>query len=191
MCPRKQLYVAESEKFAHITYFLNGGYAQHFCDENWVKIDSLDIKNYATKPEMSASRLAEYVVGALESGQYDFIAMNFANMDMVGHTGDFSAGQKAVVSVDTAIGKIIKSLIKNKGQAIITADHGNIEEMINPESGEPDTEHSINPVPLILINSFVKTPKKLPDGKLANVAPTILKIMGIKQPAEMTAKSLI
>lgn len=191
LCPRKQLYVAESEKFAHITYFLNGGYAQHFCDENWVKIASLDVKNYATKPEMSADRLADYVSVALEAGQYDFIAMNFANMDMVGHTGDFSAGQKAVAVVDNAIGKIIKSLLKNKGQGIITADHGNIEVMINPESGEPDTEHSVNPVPFILINSFVKTPKKLPDGKLANVAPTILKMMGIKQPAEMTAKSLI
>ncbi len=191
MCPRKQLYVAESEKFAHVTYFLNGGYAQHFCDENWVKIDSLDVKNYATKPEMSSGRLADYVVGALEGGQYDFIAMNFANMDMVGHTGDFSAGQKAVASVDMAIGRIIKSLLKNKGQAIITADHGNIEEMINPESGEPNTEHSVNLVPFILVNSFVKTPKKLVDGKLANVAPTILKMMGIKQPVEMTAKSLI
>jgi 2,3-bisphosphoglycerate-independent phosphoglycerate mutase len=191
LCPRKQLYIAESEKFAHITYFLNGGYAQHFCDENWVKIDSLDVHNYATKPEMSADKLAEYVAHAIESGTYDFIAMNFANMDMVGHTGDLAAAQKAVAAVDMAVGMIIKTLLRYEGQAIITADHGNIEVMINPETGEPDTEHSINPVPFIVINSFVKTKRKLPDGKLANVAPTILTMMGIKPPAEMTAKSLI
>ncbi len=191
LCPRKQLYVAESEKFAHITYFLNGGYAQHFCDENWVKINSLDVKNYAAKPEMSADRLTDYVIHAIESGSYDFIAVNFANMDMVGHTGDFAASQKAVTVVDAAIGRIVQSVVKHKSQAIITADHGNVEEMINPESGEPNTEHSTNPVPFILVNSAIKTRKKLPDGKLANVAPTILKIMGIKQPAEMVAKSLI
>ena len=93
LCPRKQLYVAESEKFAHVTYFLNGGYAHHFCDENWVKIDSPEAKSYAQKPEMSAGRLADYVIGALSAQQYDFIALNFANMDMVGHTGDFAAAQ--------------------------------------------------------------------------------------------------
>ncbi len=191
LCPRKQLYIAESEKFAHITYFLNGGYAQHFCDENWVKISSLDVQNYATKPEMSAHKLADYVVNALEAGTYDFIAMNFANMDMVGHTGDFAAGQKAVAVVDEAIGKIIQSVVRNHGQAMITADHGNIEMMINPETGEPDTEHSTNPVPCIIVNSFVKIKRKLPNGKLANVAPTILTMMGITPPAEMTAKSLI
>jgi len=191
LCPRKQLYIAESQKFSHITYFFNGGYAQHFCDENWVKIASPEVKNYADRPEMSAKLLADYVVGAIESGQYDFIAMNFANMDMVGHTGNFTAAQKAVSIVDAEMGRIIKVLIKNGGQAIATADHGNIEEMINESSGEPDTEHSINPVPFILINSHIKAPRSLPDGKLANVAPTILKIMGIKKPAEMTAKSLV
>lgn len=191
LCPRKQMYLAESEKFAHITYFFNGGYAQHFCDEKWVKIASPGVKNYEDKPEMSAKPLADYVIGAIESGQYEFIAMNFANMDMVGHTGNFTAAQKAVSVVDTEIERIIKSVIKNNGQAIITADHGNIEEMIDPNSGEPDTEHSVGPVPFILINSHIKTPHKLPDGKLANVAPTILKIMGIDKPAEMTAKSLI
>ncbi|MBI2038004.1 MAG: 2,3-bisphosphoglycerate-independent phosphoglycerate mutase [Candidatus Magasanikbacteria bacterium] len=191
LCPRKQLYLAESEKFAHVTYFLNGGYAQHFCDENWVKIDSDDVKNYASKPEMSAERLTDYVINAIESGNYEFIAMNFANMDMVGHTGNFAAAQKAVSAVDAALGRIVKALLKNQGQGIITADHGNIEVMINPESGEPDTEHSTNPVPFILINSWIKTPDKLPDGKLANVAPTVLKMMGVDKPVEMTAKSLI
>lgn len=191
LCPRKQMYIAESEKFAHITYFFDGGYAQHFCDEKWVKIASPEVKNYAEKPEMSAKLLADYVIGAIESGQYEFIAMNFANMDMVGHTGNFVAAQRAVSAVDGEMARIIKVLIKNGGQAIATADHGNIEEMINESSGEPDTEHSTNPVPFILINSHVPAPHNLPDGKLANVAPTILKIMGIKKPAEMTAKSLV
>lgn len=191
LCPRKQMYAAESEKFAHITYFFNGGYAQHFCDEKWIKIASPGIKNYAEKPEMSAKLLADYVIGAIESGQYEFIAMNFANMDMVGHTGNFAAAQKAVSAVDSQIERIIKVLIKNGGQGIVTADHGNIEEMIKPESGEPDTEHSTGPVPFILINSRIQVPHNLPNGKLANVAPTILKMMDIPKPAEMTAKSLI
>ena len=191
LCPRKQMYAAESEKFAHITYFFNGGYAQHFCDEKWVKIASPEVKNYAEKPEMSAKLLADYVIGAIESGQYEFIAMNFANMDMVGHTGDFVVAQKAVSVVDAEMARVIKVLIKNGGQAIVTADHGNIEEMINENSGEPDTEHSTSLVPFILINSRVKAPRKLPDGKLANVAPTVLKMMGIAKPAEMTAKSLV
>ena len=191
LCPRKQMYIAESEKFAHITYFFNGGYAQHFCDEKWVKIASPGIKNYEKKPEMSAKLLADYVIGAIKSGQYEFIAMNFANMDMVGHTGDFAAAQKAVKYIDTQMERIVQVLVKNGGQAVVTADHGNIEEMINPNSGEPDTEHSTTPVPFILVNSHVPAPHNLPDGKLANVAPTILKMMGIKQPPEMTAKSLI
>ncbi len=191
LCPKKQMYAAESEKFAHVTYFFNGGYAQHFCDENWVKINSADVKNYAEKPEMSAKELTDYVVTAIEAGQHDFITMNFANMDMVGHTGNFAAAQKAVAVVDSCIARLVQSLIKNNGQGIITADHGNIEEMINPDSGEPDTEHSINPVPFILINCPIKTPHNLPDGKLANVAPTILKMMGVEKPSEMTEKSLI
>ncbi len=191
LCPRKQMYIAESEKFAHITYFFNGGYAQHFCDEKWVKIASPVVKNYKDKPEMSAKLLADYAIGVIESGEYEFIAMNFANMDMVGHTGNFTAAQKAVGVVDGEIARIVKVLVKNGGQGVITADHGNIEEMINPNSGEPDTEHSANPVPLIIVNSHIKMPSKLPDGKLANVAPTILKMMGVDKPAEMTAKSLI
>ncbi len=191
LCPRKQMYIAESEKFAHITYFFNGGYAQHFCDEKWVKIASPEVKSYAEKPEMSAKLLSDYVIGAIESGEYEFIAMNFANMDMVGHTGDFAAAQKAVKFVDAQMERIIKVLIKNGGQAVATADHGNIEVMIDANNGEPDTEHSTGPVPFILINSHIKTPHNLPDGKLANVAPTILKIMGIKKPAEMTSKSLV
>lgn len=191
LCPKKQLYIAESEKFAHITYFLNGGYAQHFCDESWVKISSVELKDYANKPEMSAKQIADYAIGAIKSEHYEFIALNFANMDMVGHTGNFTAGQKAVKAVDQAIDRIAKTVLKHKGQLIITADHGNIEEMINAETGEPNTEHSTNPVPFILITDDKKIPRSLPSGKLANVAPTILKLMGVAKPAEMTAKSLV
>ena len=140
---------------------------------------------------MSAKLLADYVIGAIESGQYEFIAMNFANMDMVGHTGNFAAAQKAVKFIDEQMDRIIQVVVKNGGQAAITADHGNIEEMIKPDSGEPDTEHSTCPVPFILVNCHLKAPHNLPNGKLANVAPTILKMMGIPKPAEMTAKSLI
>ena len=165
------MYIAESEKFAHITYFFNGGYAQHFCDEKWVKIASPGIKNYEKKPEMSAKLLADYVIGAIKSGQYEFIAMNFANMDMVGHTGDFAAAQKAVKYIDTQMERIVQVLVKNGGQAVVTADHGNIEEMINPNSGEPDTEHSTTPVPFILVNSHVPAPHNLPDGKLVTSLP--------------------
>lgn len=191
LCPRKQLYAAESEKFAHITYFFNGGYAQHFCDEKWVKIASPEVKNYATQPEMSAKQLTDYVIGAIASQQYEFIAVNYANLDMIGHTGDFVAAQKAVSTVDAEMSRLIQTLIKHGGQAVITADHGNIEEMMELEHGEPDTEHSVNPVPLIIINSGLKMPHQLPKGKLANVAPTILKMMGITKPKEMTATSLI
>lgn len=189
LCPRRQLYIAESEKFAHITYFFNGGYAQHFCDERWVKIESPEVNSYAQKPEMSAKIVGDYVVGALESGEFEFIAVNFANPDMVGHTGNFEAGQIAVSTVDKEVARLVKIVEKNRGQALITSDHGNIEEMIDLETGEVDTEHSTNPVPVILAGT--RAQRKLPRGKLANVAPTILRMMDIDKPAEMSGKSLI
>ncbi|MFA7654069.1 MAG: 2,3-bisphosphoglycerate-independent phosphoglycerate mutase [Candidatus Magasanikbacteria bacterium] len=187
LCPRRQYYIAESEKFAHVTYFFNGGYAQHFCEENWVKVESKKVISYAENPQMSARAVANSVVAAIESGQYEFICVNFANPDMVGHTGDLTAGVKAVSAVDGEIDRVIKTLIKNGGQGIITADHGNIEEMINLKTGEIDTEHSSNPVPCILVG--IKA-KKMRSGKLADVAPTILKMMGIKKPKEMTGRAL-
>ncbi len=191
LCPRRQLYIAESEKYAHVTYFFNGGYAQHFCDESWVKIESPNVESYDQKPEMSAKKVADYLIGAIESQTYDFILANFANPDMVGHTGNFSAGEIAVNTVDKEIERVIKSLVNCNGQGIITADHGNIEEMINPRTGEIDTEHSANPVPFILINSSVKTNKHLPTGKLGDVAPTILKLMAIEKPREMNGRALV
>ena len=195
LCPRRQLYVAESEKFAHVTYFLNGGFAQHFCDEQWVKIESDHLKDFEKKPEMKSAEIADYVTKALERREFDFIAVNFANADMVGHTGNLEAGKKAVSAIDKALGKIVAETIKNDGICVITADHGNAEEMVNPRTGEVDSEHSINPVPLIIVASKkarakYKLKKKLRKGKLCDVAPTILKLLGAKVPAEMTGKSL-
>ena len=195
MCPLRQLYVAESEKFAHITYFLNGGYAQHFCDEQWVKIESDRLKDFETKPEMKAKEIADYVIKAVERGEHDFIGVNFANADMVGHTGSISAGEKAIAELDKELGRIVATAKKHKAVCVITADHGNAEEMINPKTGEVDSEHSVNPVPFIIVCSEekkkkIKLKKNLKKGKLCDVAPTILKIMNLKQPEEMTGKAL-
>jgi len=189
LCPRKQMYIAESEKFAHVTYFFNGGYADHFCDERRVKVQSPDVQNFAEVPEMKAKEVGLLVRNAISSGEYEFICVNFANTDMVGHTGNFEAGEKSVKVVDGEVEKIVEVLLKNDGQGIITADHGNVEEMINLKTGEVDTEHSINPVPVFLVGKEYKS-VKLKKGKLADVAPTILKMMGLSKPKEMTGKAL-
>ncbi len=195
LCPRKQLYLAESEKFAHVTYFLNGGYAQHFCDEEWVKIESGKTEDFVKEPQMKAEEVADYAVKSIESGKFEFMAVNFANADMVGHTGNFEVAKKAINVLDGVLNKIVEAVLKTNNQCIITADHGNAEEMINLQTGEVDSEHSVNPVPFILVADAEtikkwKAPKKLKNGKLADVAPTILKIMGIEQPTEMTGKAL-
>lgn len=189
LCPRPQMYIAESEKYAHVTYFFNGGYADHCCDERRVKIESPKVRCFDEKPEMKAKVLGDYLVRAIESGEYEFICANFANPDMVGHTGNFQAGKKAVKVVDEEIKKVVDVLLKNGGQGIITSDHGNIEEMINLKTKEIDTEHSTNPVPMILVGKNLEK-KKLKKGKLSDVAPTILKMMNIPKPKEMTGKPL-
>lgn len=196
LCPKRQLYIAESEKFAHITYFLNGGYAQHFCDENWVKIESDHLKDFKGKPQMKAKEITDYLVKALDENSYEFIAVNYANADMVGHTGDLEAGKKSVSFIDDELVRVVEAVQKRNGWCVITADHGNVEAMVNTETGEVDSEHSTNPVPFILIstpgelkNHHIK--KVLKRGKLCDVAPTILKILGVHQPSEMTGKSLV
>jgi len=193
----KQLYIAETEKYAHITYFLNGGYAQHLGDEQFVKIESDPVLDYSKKPYMKAATIADYVVKALKSHHYEFIAVNFANADMVGHTGNFEATEKAIAILDVELNRIVTTLLKEGGQGIITADHGNAEEMINLKTGAPDTEHSVNKVPLFLIVPHrdykklgISHTAKLRKGSLANVAPTVLKMMKIPKPKEMKAKSL-
>ncbi len=197
LCPRRQLYLAESEKFAHITYFLNGGYAQHFCDERWVKIASDRVKDFEIDPLMKAKEIGDYAVRAIESKNFDFIAINFANADMVGHTGNLAAAEKGVGAIDRALGRIVKTIGAIGGICAITADHGNAEEMLNLKTDEVDSEHSINPVPFVLILPAshsrlvsVKAPKRLHPGKLADVAPTLLKVMGIAKPKEMTGRAL-
>ena len=199
LCPRRQLYLAESEKYAHITYFFNGGYAQHFCDEQWVKIQSDRIDNFEFDPEMSTKEIAAYAVKAIQRQTFEFIAVNFANADMVGHTGNFAAAEKAIAVLDASLEKIVAAALKTGSQCVITADHGNVEEMIKAKTGEIDSEHSLNPVPFIVIAPSLaykqwgtrKPALKLRPGKLADVAPTILKMMGIAKPAGMTGRSLV
>lgn len=191
LCPRHQLFIAEAEKFAHVTYFFNGGYAHHFCDDRWIKINSAPVKSYAQKPQMSAALVSDYVYHAIERREYDFICVNFANPDIVAHTGDIKAVEIAVKTVDKEVERLIKAIEKAGGQGIITADHGNAEELLNLKTGEINTEHSTNPVSLLLIGKqFYKKHLKIKKGKLADVAPTILKMMGVKQPKEMTGRPL-
>jgi 2,3-bisphosphoglycerate-independent phosphoglycerate mutase len=198
LCPLKQLYIAESEKFAHITYFFNGGYAQPFCDESWVKVASGTIMSYDTSPRMQAKKIADTVIKAINSGAYSFIAVNLANADMIGHTGNFKAGVAAVKELDEQVARMIDALLKVGGQGLLTADHGNIEELINLKTGEVDTEHSTNPVPCVIfaptktLTSWKLGGRRLHGrgAKLANVAPTLLKMMGLAKPKEMTARPL-
>ncbi len=190
---KKQIYIAEEEKYAHVTYFFNGGNADALYGEERIKISSPTMPHYEDKPEMNAEKVAAEVRRCVLGGQYDFIAVNFCNPDMIGHTGDLSAGIRAVEVVDECVGKIIRGVWRKEGTVIITADHGNIEEMLNYKSGEVDTEHSKNPVPFIVVGPRFKNLKRkiLPKGVLANVAPTVLHVMGITTPREMTKKSLL
>ncbi|MFA5413092.1 MAG: 2,3-bisphosphoglycerate-independent phosphoglycerate mutase [Patescibacteria group bacterium] len=190
---KKQIYIAEEEKYAHVTYFFNGGNADALYGEERIKVPSPMTPHYEDQPEMNAEKVAVEVRRAIDGGQYDFVAVNFCNPDMIGHTGNLAAGIRAAQIVDKCLGKIIRGVWRREGTAIITADHGNIEEMINSRSGEIDTEHSRNPVPFIVVGPRFKNPKrkKLPKGVLANVAPTVLDVMGVTAPREMTKKSLL
>jgi len=186
----KQFRIAETEKYAHVTYFFNGGEEKPFpMEERCVIPSPRDIETYDKKPEMSAALVTEEVILQIKSDKYDFIVLNFANMDMVGHTGILEAAVKACEEVDRCLNKIV-TLLKEKGYAaIITADHGNAEMMIN-QNGKPHTAHTLNPVPIILIDDTLKN-IGLKSGSLQNIAPTILEIMGIEKPEEMTGQSLM
>ena len=184
-----QLYIAETEKYAHVTYFLNGGYDHIIAGEQRVNIPSKDVDSYAKAPAMSTREIAKHVIKAVQEDKFDFICVNFASPDMIAHTGDLKAGIKAVEIVDQEIGKLIKEVLKKKGTMIITADHGNVEEMINLKTKEIDTKHSVNLVPFIIVNHQNYKLKR--SGKLADIAPTILNILDIPKPKLMTAKSLI
>lgn len=186
----RQLRIAESEKFPHVTYFFNGGTSAIFQGEDRILIPSPNVPTYDLKPEMSAPQLADILIKRISSKMYDFILVNFANPDMVGHTGNLAAGIKAISTVDSLVHEIVQNFISTGGAVIITADHGNAEEMINLETKAIDTEHSLNPVPCIIAGTDI-TQKNLPYGALKDIAPTILEIMGITKPAEMNGQSLI
>lgn len=185
---RAQLRMAETEKYPHVTYFMNGGREEPFAGQDAVLVPSPKVATYDLQPEMSAPELTDRAVEAIGSGRYDLIILNFANPDMVGHTGSLAAAVKAVETVDTCLGRVVEAVTAQGGALLVTADHGNCEMMRDPETGEPHTAHTLNPVPAALVGVDGVT---LADGRLADVAPTLLDLMGLDQPAEMTGTSLI
>ena len=187
----RQLYIAETEKFAHITYFLNGGHTHSVGGEERIQIPSPDVSHYDKVPEMSTYQITDHVLQAIDQDKYDFIAINFANADMVGHSGNLEACIKAVKSIDECVGKLVKKIKKHNGMLFITADHGNVEEVINSATGEIDTEHSTNPVPFIIVSNRQFGAKKMNRGVLGHVAPTILDLMGVDKPYQMVYNSLL
>lgn len=186
----RQFHIAETEKYAHVTYFFNGGRELPFPGEDRVLVPSLRLNTFDKAPEMQAREISQKLTKAIASKAYKLLVANFANLDMVGHTGNFNATVKAVEVVDTVIGNLIKSSETNDYGLILTADHGNAEEMIDPITAEVNTEHSRNPVPFLLYNQAVG-PRQLSEGILADVAPTILRLLGQSAPDEMTGRSLI
>jgi 2,3-bisphosphoglycerate-independent phosphoglycerate mutase len=186
-----QLYIAESEKFAHVTYFFNGGYAGMINGEEHFMIPSPNVFSYDKTPGMKSLELTKKILTDLAKNKYQLTVLNFAASDMVGHTGNLEAGIKCCEILDGCVKKISDAYLKKGGTVLITADHGNIEEMINLKTGEVDTEHSIFPVPFILVNDKLKKHRLKTGGSLCDIAPTILDIVGKKKPRAMTGKSLL
>ena len=187
----RQLRIAETEKYAHVTYFFNGGEETAFEGEDRCLIPSpREVPTYDYKPEMSAEAVTDEVLQRIDSGTYDLIVLNFANMDMVGHTGIIEAAVRACETVDRSVGRIVEKLRQKGGAALITADHGNAEQM-RDKDGHPYTAHTLNPVRLILVDEYRKSARLRPMGRLADIAPTLLELMGILQPKQMTGQSLI
>ncbi|MFT3810772.1 MAG: 2,3-bisphosphoglycerate-independent phosphoglycerate mutase [Micropepsaceae bacterium] len=188
----KQLRIAETEKYAHVTFFFNGGRETVFEGEERILIPSPKVKTYDLKPEMSAFEMTDALVEAIGSGKFDVIVVNYANPDMVGHSGILSAAVKAVEAVDLCLGRVRDAVVKAGGLMLVTADHGNVEQMKDPVTGEPHTAHTTFDVPLVMVNAKVLAkPVTLAKGKLADIAPTILDLMGLPRPAEMTGHSLL
>lgn len=187
----RQLYISEAEKFAHVTYFFNGGYAEPVADEKRIMIKSLSADSFARKPEMSAAEITEKVLRGIKNSQHDFIAINYANADMVGHTGDLGATVRAVEFLDKQLSVLIGEVLKKGGNIIITADHGNADDMVDFKSDQPNTFHTKNPVPFLLVGEKFKNVKINDGGLLGNIAPTILDIMEIEKPKAMRCKSLL
>jgi len=198
---KKQLRIAETEKYAHVTYYFNSGREISFPGEDRVMIPSPNVKDYSSTPPMSAEALSERVVSEINRGKYDLIVMNFANPDMIGHTGQFEATVKSLQFLDQQMKRIVDAALAKGGAVLITADHGNAEEMINPTTKEISKDHTTNPVPVIYITADNKQdpPKgedmmmqilSTPIGCLADIGPTLLEIMEIPQPPQMTAQSI-
>ena len=182
-----QLRIAETEKYAHVTFFFNGGVEKQYPGEDRILVKSPAVATYDLQPEMSAYEVTDKLVPAIKSGKYDMIILNYANCDMVGHTGVFEAAVKAVEAVDTCVGKVVDAIKEMGGVALITADHGNADKMV-AEDGSPFTAHTTNPVPFCVVNYDCELRE---GGRLADIAPTMLQIMGLEQPEEMDGTSLI
>ena len=186
----KQARIAETEKYAHVTFFFNGGVEKPNSGEERILVNSPKVATYDLKPEMSAYEVCDKLCGAIESDKYDVIIINFANPDMVGHTGVFEAAVSALEAIDECVGRAYKSLIKMNGVMFLCADHGNSEQLIDPETKEPFTAHTTNPVPFVLINYDDKFILR-DGGRLCDIVPTLIDIMGLEKPAEMTGESLL
>ncbi|MBQ4464572.1 MAG: 2,3-bisphosphoglycerate-independent phosphoglycerate mutase [Oscillospiraceae bacterium] len=187
-CGKTQLRIAETQKYAHVTFFFNGGEEKQFEGEDRILIKSPDVETFDMKPEMSAYEVCDAVCEAIDSDKYDVIILNYANCDMVGHTGVFDAAVQAVEAVDECVGRMVEKILAKGGAALITADHGNADKMMEPD-GSPFTAHTTNPVPLIVVGAG--DVKLREGGVLADLAPTMLQLLELPQPAEMTGKSLI
>lgn len=194
---KRQLRISETEKYAHVTYFFNGGVEQSYAFEDRILIPSKNVPSYAQAPEMSATEITDKLVEALQKNNYDFVLVNYANSDMVGHTGVVEAGKRAVEHVDKCLARLIDCVLEKNGSLIITADHGNVEEMLNIYTGEPDTQHSKNPVPCWLVDKESYQESKIDGGKieigglLVDLAPTVLDLLNLEKPKEMVGHSLL
>jgi 2,3-bisphosphoglycerate-independent phosphoglycerate mutase len=186
----KQLRIAETEKYAHVTFFFNGGEERQFEGEERILVPSPKVQTYDLKPEMSAPEVTDKLVEAIDSGKFDLIVVNYANSDMVGHSGELAAAIKAVEAVDTCLGRLMEAVKKAGGVLLVTADHGNAEQMFDEATGQKHTQHTLNRVPVLLFNAPANI-RSLADGKLADVAPTMLALMRVPQPKEMTGHSLL
>ena len=186
---KQQLRIAETEKYAHVTFFFSGGRESLYDGEERILIPSPDVDTYDQKPEMSAHEVTEKLVEAINSGRFDTIVCNYANCDQVGHTGSFEASVKAVEAVDSCLKQVLDATIQQGGEALITADHGNVEEMFDEVSNQPHTQHTTLPVPLVYVGSRQVSLDS--GGSLADIAPTILDLMGLEKPAEMSGRTLI
>jgi 2,3-bisphosphoglycerate-independent phosphoglycerate mutase len=185
----RQLHCAETEKYAHVTFFFNGGREQPYPGEDRKLLQSPRVATYDLQPEMSAREVADTVIEAMQSGDYEFIVVNFANGDMVGHTAVVDAIIQAVEVLDREVGRVLDAALDSHFSVILTADHGNCDEMVDSKTGEPHTQHSIHPVPCLVIDSEVQTLRA--GGNLSVIAPTVLQLMGIPQPEAMAGHSVI